>query len=66
MWIVFNALVLYNVTVVSGRFQNFRQWMLEHLPNDRRVVLVVVGFCFGCLLEESRVLARRLRSPAPC
>lgn len=51
MWIVFNALVLYNVTVVSGRFQNFREWLLAHLPNDRRVVLVVVGFCFGCLLE---------------
>jgi lactate permease len=51
MWIVFNALVLYNVTVVSGRFQAFREWMLAHLPNDRRVVLVVVGFCFGCLLE---------------
>src|SRR4030095_16127448 len=51
MWIVFNALILYNVTVVSGRFQNFRDWMLAHLPNDRRVVLVVVGFCFGCLLE---------------
>jgi lactate permease len=48
---VFNALILYNVTVVSGRFQNFRDWMLEHLPNDRRVVLVVIGFCFGCLLE---------------
>lgn len=51
MWIVFNALILYNVTVVSGRFQDFREWMLAHLPNDRRVVLVVVGFCFGCLLE---------------
>ena len=51
MWIVFNALVLYNVTVVSGRFQSFRDWLLDHLPNDRRVVLVVVGFCFGCLLE---------------
>ena len=22
-----------------------------NLPNDRRVVLVVIGFCFGCLLE---------------
>jgi len=51
MWIVFNALILYNVTVVSGRFQALRDWMLEHLPNDRRVVLVVIGFCFGCLLE---------------
>ena len=51
MWIVFNGLVLYNVTVESGRFDAFRMWMVENLPNDRRIVLVVVGFCFGCLLE---------------
>jgi lactate permease len=51
MWIVFNALVLYNVSVRSGRFDAFRSWLLTHLPNDRRVVLVVIGFCFGCLLE---------------
>jgi lactate permease len=51
MWIVFNALVLYNITVSSGRFDAFRAWMMEHLPNDRRVVLVVIGFSFGCLLE---------------
>lgn len=51
MWIVFNGLILYNVTVASGRFEVFRLWMIENLPNDRRVVLVVVGFCFGCLLE---------------
>ncbi len=51
MWIVFNALVLYNIAVVSGRFDAFRDWILDHLPNDRRVVLVVIGFCFGCLLE---------------
>jgi lactate permease len=51
MWIVFNALLLYNISVVSGRFDSFRDWMIEHLPNDRRVVLVVVGFAFGCLLE---------------
>ncbi len=51
MWIVFNALLLYNIAVVSGRFDAFRDWVLEHLPDDRRVVLVVIGFCFGCLLE---------------
>src|SRR5271166_1658756 len=51
MWIVFNALLLYNVAVASGRFDAFRDWVLDHLPNDRRVVLVVIGFCFGCLLE---------------
>ena len=51
MWIVFNALVLYNVAVVSGRFDAFRDWIITRLPNDRRVVLVVIGFCFGALLE---------------
>ena len=51
MWIVFSALVLYNVAVQSGRFDAFRRWILEHLPNDRRVALIVVGYCFGALLE---------------
>jgi lactate permease len=51
MWIVFNALLLYNIAVRSGRFDAFRSWILMHLPNDRRVILVVIGFCFGCLLE---------------
>lgn len=51
MWIVFNALLLYNIAVVSGRFDAFRDWVLDHLPDDRRIVLVVIGFCFGCLLE---------------
>src|SRR5450631_1840630 len=51
MWLVFNALLLYNIAVISGRFDAFRDWVLVHLPNDRRVVLVVIGFCFGCLLE---------------
>src|SRR5271154_6784234 len=51
MWIVVNALLLYNIAVESKRFDAFRDWILKHLPNDRRVVLVVIGFCFGCLLE---------------
>ena len=51
MWIVFAALLLYNVAVVSGRFDAFRDWVFQHLPGDRRVVLIVIGFCFGALLE---------------
>ena len=51
MWIVVNALLLYNIAVASGRFDSFRDWLVANLPNDRRVVLVVVGFCFGALLE---------------
>ena len=51
MWIVFNALLLYNVAVKSGSFDAFRDWILDHLPNDKRVILVIIGFCFGALLE---------------
>jgi lactate permease len=51
MWIVVNALLLYNIAVKTGRFDQFRQWMLDHLPDDRRLVLLVVAFSFGCLLE---------------
>lgn len=51
MWIVVNALLLYNIAVRSGHFDAFRVWVLTHLPDDRRIVLVVIGFCFGALLE---------------
>jgi lactate permease len=51
MWVVFNGLLLYNIAVYTGRFDAFRSSMIGNLPNDRRVVLVVVGFCFGALLE---------------
>jgi len=51
MWIVVNALLLYNIAVTSGRFAAFRDWIIAHLPNDRRVILIVIGFCFGALLE---------------
>jgi lactate permease len=51
MWVVFNGLLLYNIAVHSGSFDAFRSWLIRHLPNDRRVLLVVVGFCFGALLE---------------
>jgi lactate permease len=51
MWIVINALFVYNIAVASGRFDAFRAWVIKHLPNDRRVVLIVIAFCFGALLE---------------
>src|SRR4029077_3484353 len=51
MWIVINALLVSNIGVHSCRLDAFRNWAANHLPNDRRIVLVVIGFCFGALLE---------------
>src|SRR5579872_2980644 len=50
MWVVFAGILLYNIAVLSGRFDALRDWVLDHLPNDRRIVLVAIGFCFACLL----------------
>lgn len=51
MWTVVTGLLLYNIAVQSGRFDAFRTWMITNLPDDRRIILVVIGFCFGSLLE---------------
>ena len=66
MWIVVNALLLYNIAVKSGRFDAFRAWVIEHLPNDRRVVLVVIGFCSARCSRASLGSALRSRSRVRC
>jgi hypothetical protein len=35
----------------SRAFDAFRRWVLAHLPNDKRIVLIVIGYGFGSLLE---------------
>lgn len=51
MWIVWNAMWLYNVTVRSGKFDLFRRWMVYNVPADKRILLLIVGFSFGALME---------------
>ncbi len=51
MWIVWNAMWLYNIAVRSGKFDLFRRWMIYNVPPDRRILLLVIGFSFGALLE---------------
>ena len=50
MWIVFNAIVLYEVTVVSGRFEDLRR-VFDLISDDPRVQAIVIAFCFGGLME---------------
>jgi L-lactate transport len=51
MWIVFCALWLYNLTVVTGKFELLRHWMERHVSSDPCIQAIVVAFCFGALLE---------------
>ena len=50
MWIVVNAVWLYNMTVVSGHFAVLRR-SFATVSNDQRIQAVIIAFCFGALLE---------------
>jgi lactate permease len=50
MWIVINALWIYNMTVKTGDFAVLRR-AFSSVSNDQRVQVVIIAFCFGALLE---------------
>lgn len=49
-WIVVAALFLYNISVRTGQFDIIRESVLS-ITGDQRLQLLLVGFCFGALLE---------------
>jgi L-lactate transport len=49
-WTVFGAMALYNVTVETGQFAVIRR-SIGSLSGDSRVQAVLIGFCFGALME---------------
>lgn len=49
-WIVFTAIVLYQVTVRSGHFEDLRA-TFRLISDDPRLQAVIIAFCFGALLE---------------
>jgi lactate permease len=50
MWIVLNAIWVYNLTVASGHFDVLRRSFTRVSP-DQRVQAIIIAFCFGALLE---------------
>ena len=50
MWIVLCAIWLYQLTVVSGRFEDLRG-AFRLISDDSRIQAVIIAFCFGSLLE---------------
>jgi lactate permease len=50
LWIVINAIWVYNLTVASGHFDVLRR-SFERISPDMRVQAIIIAFCFGALLE---------------
>jgi lactate permease len=49
-WTVFGAMLIYNLTVETGMFGVIRR-SIGGLSGDARVQAVLIGFCFGALME---------------
>lgn len=50
LWIVINAIWLYNMTVSTGHFDVLRR-SFSRISDDQRMQAVIVAFCFGALME---------------
>lgn len=49
-WTIFNAMLLYNITVATGQFDVVRR-SVASLSNDARVQAILIAFAFGAFLE---------------
>src|SRR5215211_824872 len=52
VWIVINAIFIYNIIVETGHFDTIRD-SLAGVSNDRRIQVVLIAFVFGALLEAT-------------
>jgi lactate permease len=50
LWIVINAIWVYNLTVTTGHFDVLRR-SFERVSPDQRIQAIIIAFCFGALLE---------------
>jgi lactate permease len=50
LWITFNAIWIYNMTVDTGHFAVLRR-AFARISDDQRVQAIVIAFCFGALIE---------------
>jgi len=50
IWIIVNAIWIYNLAVESGHFAVLRQ-SFANISSDQRIQGIIIAFCFGALLE---------------
>jgi len=49
-WVVFSAILLYNITVATGKFDVVR-CSVANLTSDRRLQALLIAFAFGAFIE---------------
>ena len=64
-WTVFNAMLLYNITVETGQFDVIRR-SVAGLSGDARMQAILIGFAFGASWKGRPAAARRWPSAGRC
>ena len=50
VWIIVGAMLLYTITVVSGKFEIVKE-SITHISFDRRLQCLLIAFSFGAIIE---------------
>jgi lactate permease len=51
MWILLNAVWVYQLSVITGWFESLGQ-LIRSISDDQRVLAILIAFCFGALMES--------------
>jgi lactate permease len=50
MWILLNAIWVYQLSVITGWFDTLGS-LIRSVSNDQRILAILIAFCFGALME---------------
>lgn len=50
MWILLNAIWVYQLSVITGWFETLGQ-LIRSVSDDQRILAILIAFCFGALME---------------
>lgn len=50
-WITFWGVIIFNTLVITGVFENFKNWLVIQATADVRVQVMLLAWAFGALLE---------------
>ena len=50
MWILLNAIWVYQLSVITGWFEQLGQ-LIRAISDDQRILAILIAFCFGALME---------------
>lgn len=51
MWILLNAIWIYQLSVITGWFETLGQ-LIRSVSDDQRILAILIAFCFGALMES--------------